>query len=61
MLFSYGKLYSYFPMKWVYTSALTIFLAGGIVCATAQSSNALIIGRAIAGLGCAGMLSGGSM
>jgi MFS family permease len=48
-------------MKHVFMSALSIFLVGNIVCATAPSSIAFIIGRAICGFGNAGMLSGCTM
>lgn len=55
---SYGKIYKHFPAKRVYLSALSIYLLGSIVCATAPSSLAFIIGRALAGLGSAGLIAG---
>jgi MFS family permease len=54
----YGKLYTLFSVKWTYLAAIGIFELGSLVCGTAQSSKALIVGRAIAGLGCAGIASG---
>ncbi|KAK4997883.1 MFS sugar transporter [Elasticomyces elasticus] len=54
----FGKLYTYLNLKWVYLIALGIFELGSLVCGAAPSSNALIIGRAIAGLGSAGIFSG---
>ncbi|KAK0761238.1 hypothetical protein N5P37_006186 [Trichoderma harzianum] len=54
----FGKLYAEFPVKWVFLTALLIFEAGSIVCATAPSSVALIVGRAVAGIGGAGIVSG---
>lgn len=39
--------------------AITIFEVGSAVCGAAPSSPALIVGRAIAGLGAAGIFSGG--
>jgi MFS family permease len=38
---------------------ITLFEVGSAVCGSAPSSKALIIGRAIAGLGCAGIQNGG--
>ncbi|RDW70946.1 putative HC-toxin efflux carrier [Coleophoma cylindrospora] len=55
---TYGKFYSYFPIKWVYLTAFGIFEIGSLICATAPNSTAFIIGRAIAGLGSAGLFSG---
>ncbi|KAK0715091.1 major facilitator superfamily domain-containing protein [Lasiosphaeris hirsuta] len=54
----YGKLYAEFSIKWLFLIALAIFEIGSIVCATAPNSTALILGRAIAGLGSAGLLTG---
>ncbi|KAF7940639.1 uncharacterized protein EAE97_006825 [Botrytis byssoidea] len=50
----YGKLYSHFPIKFVYLVAIVIFEIGSLICTTAHSSITLIVGRAIAGLGAAG-------
>ncbi|PKX97734.1 MDR family MFS transporter [Aspergillus novofumigatus IBT 16806] len=46
------------PVKWVFLLAIGIFELGSLVCGVAPSSTALIIGRAIAGLGSAGISSG---
>ena len=54
----FGKMYTFFSIKWVYITAIAIFELGSLVCGAAPSSNALIVGRAIAGLGCAGIFSG---
>ena len=56
---SFGKIYTYYNIKWTYLSALTIFEIGSIVCAAATSSVMLIVGRAIAGAGAAALFSGG--
>lgn len=55
----YGKLYSVFSIKAIYLGAIALFEAGSLICATAPNSVALIVGRAIAGLGAAGIFSGG--
>lgn len=54
-----GKIYTYYSIKWIFMTALLIFELGSVVCATAPSSAALIIGRAIAGIGASAIYSGG--
>ncbi|KAJ7618867.1 MFS transporter [Mycena polygramma] len=54
----FGKFYTFLPIKWVYVGAITIFEIGSVICGAAPTSDALIIGRAIAGLGSAGIFSG---
>ncbi|KAJ7735138.1 putative efflux pump antibiotic resistance protein [Mycena maculata] len=54
----YGRCYSFLSMKWVYIAAITIFELGSLICGVAPSSKALIVGRAIAGIGSAGIFSG---
>ncbi|OCL13154.1 MFS general substrate transporter [Glonium stellatum] len=54
----FGKLYTFYSIKWIYLSALGIFEVGSLICGIAPTSNALIVGRAIAGLGAAGIFSG---
>jgi MFS family permease len=54
----YGKFYTFYSIKWVYLTALAIFELGSLICGVAPNSTALIIGRAIAGVGAAGIFSG---
>lgn len=54
----WGKGFKYFPVKWTYLLSVFIFELGSLICGVAPSSTALIIGRAIAGLGAAGVASG---
>ncbi|KAJ7124279.1 major facilitator superfamily domain-containing protein [Mycena epipterygia] len=54
----FGKFYSLLPIKWVFVAALSIFEIGSLICGSAPTSNALIVGRAIAGLGSSGIVSG---
>ncbi|KAI0473596.1 putative efflux pump [Xylariaceae sp. FL0804] len=54
----FGKLYTFMKIKWVFLSAIGLFELGSLVCGIAPNSKTLIIGRAIAGLGSAGILSG---
>ncbi|KIA75842.1 MFS toxin efflux pump [Aspergillus ustus] len=54
----YGKIYSLYRVKWVYLATLALFEVGSLVCGAAPSSIALIVGRAIAGVGGAGIFLG---
>ncbi|KAH8780773.1 major facilitator superfamily domain-containing protein [Hyaloscypha finlandica] len=54
----YGRLYSTFSIKYVFISSISIFELGSLVCGVTPSSIGLIVGRAIAGVGAAGLFSG---
>lgn len=54
----FGKFYTFYSIKWIYLLALSIFEVGSLVCATTPNSVGLICGRAVAGLGAAGLFSG---
>jgi EmrB/QacA subfamily drug resistance transporter len=54
----FGKLYTFFKIKTVFLSAIFIFEVGSAVCGSAPTSKALIVGRAVAGVGSAGIFSG---
>lgn len=56
---SFGKVYTYFNVKWTYISALIIFEVGSVLCGAAVNSEMLIVGRAVAGTGAAALFSGG--
>ncbi|KAF3765281.1 MFS general substrate transporter [Cryphonectria parasitica EP155] len=53
-----GKIYRYFSVKWSFVGFFLIFEIGSVLCAAAQSSRMLIVGRAIAGVGSAGIFAG---
>ncbi|ERF74671.1 hypothetical protein EPUS_00801 [Endocarpon pusillum Z07020] len=55
---SFGKVYTYFNIKWTYIVALIIFEIGSVICAAAVNSTMLIVGRAVAGVGAAALFSG---
>ncbi len=55
---TYGAVYRIFSIKYTYLFAVFIFEMGSLVCALAPTSNAFIVGRAVAGLGTAGLFSG---
>ena len=54
----WGKAYKYFPLKATFLLSIGIFEIGSLICGVAQNSVTLIIGRAIAGMGGAGIASG---
>lgn len=56
---SFGKIYTYFDVKYTYLFAVVIFEVGSIICAAATSSPMFIVGRAVAGAGAAALFSGG--
>ncbi|KAJ5775632.1 efflux pump antibiotic resistance protein [Penicillium nucicola] len=53
-----GRLYTIYSMKTLYVLSLTIFIAGSILTAASPTSTAFILGRAVSGLGAAGINSG---
>lgn len=54
----YGRIFIAFDIKWSFLGALGIFELGSLICGVAPNSVALIVGRAIAGWGSAGILTG---
>ncbi|EQB55479.1 major facilitator superfamily transporter [Colletotrichum gloeosporioides Cg-14] len=54
----YGTVYKLFSVKYIYIAAIAVFEIGSLVCALAPNSTAFIIGRAVAGIGTAGLFSG---
>jgi len=54
----YGRLYTLFPAKWVFLTAITILEIGSVVAGTANSPQAFTAGRAIQGAGTSGIISG---
>ena len=56
---SFGRIYTYFNVKYTYLFALCLFELGSIICASARNSVMLIVGRAVAGAGASALFSGG--
>ncbi|KAK4127230.1 MFS general substrate transporter [Parathielavia appendiculata] len=56
---TYGSLYRMFSVKWTFLAAVFIFEVGSLICAVAPTSTAFVVGRAVAGIGTAGLFSGG--
>lgn len=54
----FGRIYKLHDAKRVFIAAVVLFEIGSAVCGAAPTSNALIVGRAIAGAGAAGIFAG---
>lgn len=57
----YGRIYKFYSTKTVLLTVIAIFELGSLICGVAPNSIAFILGRAIAGLGSAGIFSGSMM
>lgn len=55
---AWGKAYKFFPLKPAFLAAMIIFEAGSLLCGAAPNAPALIAGRAVAGIGAAGLSTG---
>ncbi|CZR45113.1 uncharacterized protein FPRO_15712 [Fusarium proliferatum ET1] len=55
---TWGKIYKHFPLKLAYLASILIFEIGSLLCGAAPNAITLILGRAIAGIGAAGIGSG---
>lgn len=55
---TWGKGYKYFPLKVTFLLSIFIFELGSLLCAVAPNNEVFIVGRAIAGVGAAGVGSG---
>ncbi|PYH90940.1 MFS general substrate transporter [Aspergillus ellipticus CBS 707.79] len=54
----FGKIYPFFSIKTTFVASIILFEAGSALCGAAPNSIAFILGRAIAGMGSGGILSG---
>jgi MFS family permease len=54
----WGRIYTFYTPKYVFLAVITLFEVGSTICGAAPNSLAFIIGRAIAGMGSAGILTG---
>jgi MFS family permease len=55
---AWGKAYHYFPLKTTFLTSILVFEVGNVICATAPSSETLIFGRIVAGMGGGGVMTG---
>jgi MFS family permease len=54
----FGKFYTLYAVKTVLLTSIVLFEVGSVVCGAAPNSAAFIVGRAIAGVGAAGIFAG---
>lgn len=54
----YGRIYMAFDTKWTFLLALITFEVGSLICGISPNSATLVVGRAVQGLGSAGILTG---
>ncbi len=55
---TYGRIFTLFDIKWSFLGAMATFELGSLICGVAPNSVVLIVGRAIAGFGSAGIVTG---
>ena len=53
-----GRIYTFYTPKYVYLTIIGLFEVGSAICGAAPNSVGFILGRAIAGVGAAGIMSG---
>jgi MFS family permease len=58
---AWGRIYTFYSTKPIFLAAIAIFEVGSAICGAAPSSIVFIIGRAVAGVGSAGIFSGSSI
>jgi len=54
----FGKVYAFYSIKVTFLTTIALFEIGSAICGAAPNSVAFIIGRAIAGVGGSGVLTG---
>ncbi|KAJ5113149.1 hypothetical protein N7456_001683 [Penicillium angulare] len=57
----WGRVYTFYSTKIIFLAAVIVFEVGSAVCGAAPNSTAFIIGRAIAGIGSAGIFNGSTV
>lgn len=57
----WGRLYTFYSTKILFLTSVIIFEVGSAVCGAAPNSKAFIVGRAIAGIGSAGIQNGATV
>ncbi|KAL6697966.1 putative aflatoxin efflux pump [Trichoderma pleuroticola] len=54
----WGRIYRFYDLRWTFLCCIVIFEIGSAICGSAPSSSVFIAGRAIAGVGSAGITTG---
>jgi Major Facilitator Superfamily len=58
---SFGRIYRFYDLKWTFLICILIFEVGSAICGAAPNSPVFIFGRAVAGVGEAGITTGSMM
>jgi MFS family permease len=58
LMLPFGQFFQIFNAKWFYILSILVFEVGSALCGGAPNMNALIVGRAIAGIGATGIYTG---
>jgi MFS family permease len=58
LMLPFGQFFQIFNAKWFYIISVVVFEVGSAICGAAPNMNALIVGRAIAGIGATGIYTG---
>jgi hypothetical protein len=57
----FGRIYRFYDLRKTFLTCILLFEVGSAICGAAPSSLAFIVGRAIAGIGSAGIMTGSMM
>jgi MFS family permease len=58
LMLPFGQFFQIFNAKWFYILGIVVFEVGSAICGAAPNINALIVGRAIAGIGATAIYTG---
>lgn len=57
----FGRIYRFYDLRWTFLCCIAVFEVGSAICAAAPSSPVFILGRSVAGMGSAGIMTGSMM
>lgn len=57
----FGRIYRFYDLRWTFLACIAVFEIGSAICGAAPSSPVFIFGRAVAGIGAAGISTGSIM
>lgn len=57
----FGRIYRFYDLRWTFLCCIIVFEIGSAICGAAPTSPVFIFGRAIAGIGSAGIFTGAMM
>lgn len=57
----FGRIYRFYNLRWTFLWCIVLFEAGSVICGAAPTSAVFIFGRAVAGIGSAGIMTGTTM